>query len=250
MNILYWFLFVFSMMSLIYCLIIVLYAGIGITFWDFWFTCGVAGIFISFTLKYLCNQNIKLAEWIMYPTLILFLIAACILTLIELIILTFSRQRTERGMDYMIVLGARVKGEILSKILLQRMITAVTYLQKNPGTNVIVSGGKGDGENLSEAEAMKRYLINQGIADNRIIKEDQSSNTYENFLFSKQLLNENATVAVVTNGFHMFRATRIAKKQGLVRVHGLAAPTDKVLALNYYVREAVGVMKDMLQGNL
>jgi uncharacterized SAM-binding protein YcdF (DUF218 family) len=114
----------------------------------------------------------------------------------------------------------------------------------------IVSGGKGSKEAITEAEAMHLYLMTKGIQPTRIIQEDKSTNTKENIHFSKAFLKDNATVAIVTNGFHIFRATSIAKKQGITLVQGLAAPTDLLLSINYYVREAVGVLKDKVFGNL
>jgi vancomycin permeability regulator SanA len=62
--------------------------------------------------------------------------------------------------------------------------------------------------------------------------------------------DENTSVAIVTNGFHIFRSVSIAKKQGLSQAQGLAAPSDQILTLNYYVREVVGVLKDFVFGNI
>jgi uncharacterized SAM-binding protein YcdF (DUF218 family) len=113
------------------------------------------------------------------------------------------------------------------------------------------AGGRGPGEDITEAEAMKQYLTANGISENRILKEEQSTNTNENIIFSKELIQkENAAVAVVTNGFHVFRATGIAKKQGLLNIQGLSAPSDARLLINYYVREVLGVIKDKLAGNM
>ena len=174
-----------------------------------------------------------------------------IFLLIEGTLIYHANQKADPGMDYIIILGAQVKGARVSNTLKKRLDTAVAYLQENPETVAIVSGGQGAGEDISEAEAMKRYLLQYGIEDKRIIKEDKSTNTNDNIRFSKELMRAaDAPVAIVTNGFHVFRAVGIAKKQGLSSAQGLSAPSDKILFINYYIREVLGVMKDKFVGNL
>ena len=154
-------------------------------------------------------------------------------------------------MDYLIVLGAQIRGTRITNSLYKRLKTAETYLKENPDTLVIVSGGQGSGEDITEAQAMKEFLIENGIREDRILVEDKSTNTHENILYSKKLINRaDAKVAVVTNGFHIFRSIGIAKKQGLENVQGLSAPSDPILLVNYYIREVFGVVKDFLFGNM
>jgi uncharacterized SAM-binding protein YcdF (DUF218 family) len=169
---------------------------------------------------------------------------------IEGAIIGHSKQKADAGINYIIILGAQVRGTEITKNLIKRLNAAISYLKDNPETITIVSGGKGDSETLTEAEAMKQYLLQHNIKESHIIKEDRSRNTFENVLYSKSLLKSGGTVAIVTNGFHIYRSICIAKKQGLNQAQGLAAPTDRILAVNYYFREAVGVLKDKLLGNL
>lgn len=82
--------------------------------------------------------------------------------------------------------AAPLRGERVSLTLKLRLDAALEYLEHSPNTAVIVSGGKGDGENISEAEAMKRYLVSHGVDEGRIITEDKSTSTWENFKFSKR----------------------------------------------------------------
>ena len=115
---------------------------------------------------------------------------------------------------------------------------------------IIVSGGKGQGENTSEAEAMYRYLTQKGIDGSRIIKEEQSTNTDENMSYSAQFIeNKEDKVAIVTSNFHIFRAKLLAKAKGLCNICGAASPSDSILLVNYMVREAIGVVKDFMVGN-
>src|SRR4051812_11327360 len=92
----------------------------------------------------------------------------------------YSHIVVPKNADYLIVLGARVKGTTPSLAFASRINTAAEYLKKNKETLVIASGGMGPGEAISEAESIKRELVQQGISETRIILEDQSTDTYEN----------------------------------------------------------------------
>ena len=153
------------------------------------------------------------------------------------------QEAAPKNADYLIVLGARVKGEKPSKSLKNRIKIAANYANSNPNTIVIVSGGKGKGEKISEAECMKRELIQLGIQKQRIIKEDQSTNTYQNLIFSKRLLPKGAkTGIVVTNDYHLYRAKKMARKVGL-NVYGLPAKTPLKAIPNAYLREPISILK-------
>lgn len=146
--------------------------------------------------------------------------------------------------DYLIVLGAAVHGDTPSLSLVERLEAAKDYLIKHPDTVVIVSGGQGSGENVSEARAMYEWLYANGIDPTRIIMEDKASSTYENLKFSREIINElsdDATVAVVSSEYHLCRAKLIAKTLGM-EIHTVAAQTTYfTVMLNYFIREAFGV---------
>ena len=98
---------------------------------------------------------------------------------------------------------------------------------------------------------MEQYLIDAGIAPERITKEDRSTNTFENLRFSGELLDrKNSRVVIVTNNFHVFRAMKIAEKQGYANVEGMAAGSVLWMNPNNLLREFLGVIKDFLVGNL
>ena len=155
--------------------------------------------------------------------------------------------------DAVIVLGAGVNGEEPSAALWSRIRTAGPYLLEHPDVPVVLSGGQGPGEAVSEAEAMRRALwTNSESTNERYLLEEQSTNTAENFKFSKEILEENgidtetAVIAVVTNDFHCFRAHMIAQRQGL---HIIDVPAELPwwwLTANYYLREAFAVVKTAL----
>ncbi|MGM9985959.1 MAG: YdcF family protein [Bacillaceae bacterium] len=154
-----------------------------------------------------------------------------------------AKTEPEKGADYLLVLGARLRGETPSLSLRYRLDAATSYLKENPKTLAIVSGGQGNGETISEAEAMKRALVESGIDDTRIILEDKSTNTLENIAFSKKLLPPTAKNGiVVTNDYHVYRAMMLCKKEGL-HVSGLPAKTPSVVVLKSYLREYLAVIK-------
>lgn len=237
--------------SLGYFAAIVLYAGTGTAFLWFWMTVGIGSIIVSIILHYLYIHKIMIHRQIRMGFAVITLLSLVLFLLVEGIMISKGKLQPDSGADYVIVLGAQVRGTDLSRALQNRLNTAYEYLVNNEKTIVIVSGGQGSGEDISEAEAMAQYLISKGIKEDRIIKEAQSTNTYENIKYSKKLMAEGKyRIVLVTNEFHIFRATSIAKKQGLTGVQGLGAPSDDILALSYYVREFLAIIKDKLAGNI
>jgi len=149
--------------------------------------------------------------------------------------------------DYMLVLGAGLRGETPSISLKSRLDKAAQYLILDKEIKVIVSGGQGDGESITEAEAMKRYLVQAGIDEARIIKEDKSTSTKENLLYSKKILDNlwqrsNHKLILITSDFHIFRTKLLAERAGL-DISVLPADTPFTIYLNYAIREYFAVIK-------
>lgn len=143
--------------------------------------------------------------------------------------------------DYIIVLGSKVNGTKPSYSLQYRIDKAAEYLKSHEKAIAIVSGGKGKGEDISEALAMKNELMKLNIAEDRIIMEDKSTSTDENIKFSKPLIPDNMKKGmIVTNDFHMFRAKKIAAKQGL-QLEGLPAATPKRIVIPSNIREYLAI---------
>lgn len=153
--------------------------------------------------------------------------------------------------EYLIVLGAQMHDDGPSVILTYRLETAYEYLTKHPQTKCILSGGRGDNETISEAEGMRRYLTARGIDEGRLILEDRSRDTSENLRFSLELLpSPDVSVGIVTNNFHLYRALGIAEKLGYTKVCGVGASSRKSFLLHNMTREVVGVLKDVVMGNM
>lgn len=145
-----------------------------------------------------------------------------------------------------IVLGCGIRGERVSVGLAKRLNKANEYHLQNPDAVIIVSGGQGPQEDISEALAMKRYLIEKGVPEDRIIMEDKSTSTITNFKYSHEIMKEKGlpddSVVFVTNGYHVYRGASYAKAEGLTVTH---LGTDIIwytIPMNY-LREMLAVMK-------
>ncbi len=241
--------------SLAYFIGIVEYMG-----WDRGFsTCWALLAVVCFVVSYVSHRihkgEIILPSFVKKWGLGLLVIGMVVFIVIEGVIVYYANKKPQSGADYLVVLGAKENGTVVSQILGSRLDAAVGYAEDNRDTKIIVSGGKGLGEDVSEARAMYEYLMRKGVSQERIIMEEWSTNTKENIEFSKRLMEEDEDVAglkvvVVSNGFHVYRATSIAKKSGLRNAEGLGARTNRILMVNYYVREAFAVVKDACMGNM
>ena len=155
--------------------------------------------------------------------------------------------------DAVIVLGAAVHGETPSIVLKDRLDVAVEYHAKNPNAIIVVSGGKGAGENISEAAAMEKYLISNGVAPKVIVKEDTSKSTAENFQNSKKILDEilgnDYKVAVISNEYHLYRAEGISYNAGFEEINTIHSSTKWYSVLPGTLRECLAVAKFWVFGN-
>lgn len=159
--------------------------------------------------------------------------------------------RQEPDADCLLVLGAGLfQGEIPSHVLQNRLQTALGYMRAHPQSVAVLSGGQGPNENITEALAMQRWLVNRGIAEERLRMEGLSTSTYENIAFSLPILQDlghGDKVVIVTNDFHLLRSSLIAAHYGL-EAQLLSAPTPKIFLIpaTYYIREYFALIKSWL----
>lgn len=154
--------------------------------------------------------------------------------------------------QYLIILGAGVNGTAPSLSMLNRLAAAKAYLDAHPGCVAVVSGGQGGGEQISEAEAMRRWLSAQGIPDSRILMEDRSTSTLENLEFSLALIPDarSVRVAVCSSEYHLYRAQYFASSMGYA-VGAIPARTSlPVLRVNYFIREGFGALYYHILGRI
>ena len=246
-NMIIYILIILGILSSLYG-ILILQVGSGTSFWLIWEAIGLC--FFGWAVL------LHTGFFMTYPkikTIFHGLVIVGVIVLVTLcgIIATEFTAVGNQNLDYIIVLGAQVRKDGPSVVLRYRLDAAIDYLNENPSTVCIVSGGQGANEPFSEAEGMSEYLVKNGIEKNRILLEDKSTNTVENIRYSKELMELSySNVGIVTNNFHMFRAVRIAKAQGLKGVCGIAADSSMLYLPNNVLRECGGILKDWIMKNI
>lgn len=174
-------------------------------------------------------------------------------------------EKAPSGCDYVIVLGAAVNGDEPTEILQKRIDAAYEYLVANPNAKVIGTGGRSPEDQLSEGACIAGELEEMGIATERIFYEDRSTTTVENMRFALEVIGQESEpsspeeayeqdgairIAVVSNGFHIFRAKFILSSYTDYEVYGIAATGGGILTPHYILREYVVFIVDTLRANI
>lgn len=191
------------------------------------------------------KKPMKILKILMFIVLIVFIG-------IEGIIIGFGANSDKGTCDYNIILGAGLKGEEMTLSLKERMNKAIEY-NKDKNNYIVVTGGRGPGETIPEALAMKRYLVQNGIEEKRVLIEDNARNTMENFKFSKEIIEKNSgktidelNIKVITSNYHCFRSSILAKRNGYIKLSFIGNKTNPLLAPTYYTREFFGIFKSLI----
>lgn len=271
-----WILAAGAVVCLAYFVVIVVYAGFGTASAFIWLLLGGLLGAAAAGLKYYQKYPERVELWI--PVSLVTLCASGLVILLVVQILIFGRipPTAESSLDYVIVLGASVKSEGISKTLKLRLDKAAEYAAENPDTILVLSGARGEGEPVAESAAMREYLLAQGVPDGRMILEDRSHSTLENIAYSRILIEQDreakraqwqknkpqlafpamqvadkpTRIGIITSNFHLYRARMIARKQGLADVKGIASESDRVLFVHFCLRDSLAILKDRLMGNL
>ncbi len=154
----------------------------------------------------------------------------------------------------MVILGCQVKPWGPSVLLQDRLDKALSYLEDHPDLTVVVSGGQGPDEHISEAQCMYDYLTAHGVDGEQILLEDQSHNTVQNLRYTVDLLakagyDTTADMVVVSNGFHLTRVRMLWNRVcgGDYNLSTLAAPSSHLPSrLKMYLREPLALVKSFL----
>ncbi|MCI5596727.1 MAG: YdcF family protein [Lachnospiraceae bacterium] len=229
---------------LLYLLSICLYCGFLPAFSWFWMILGIAGILFGWVLQ---RPSIKaMGGYSRFCQAVFWMMAAVFLCFLVFfgILYRDGNRKPQLGADYLIVLGAKVKGDVPSKALQGRIWAAYSYLQENPETKAVLTGGKGRGEFISESSCMERELVALGIGKDRLFKEEKSTTTLENIEFAGQKIKDRQKkIVIVTSDFHVKRGVRIAKEAGYQKVEGLGDASVPIMCLHYYTRETLSWVK-------
>lgn len=155
----------------------------------------------------------------------------------------------ESAAETVIVLGCKVDGTQPSLQLKNRCDVAAQFLKEKPFAVAVLSGGQGPDEDISEAECMKRLLVEAGIAESRLYLEEESTNTRENLSNSFEIIKENSlsqSILVVTNEYHQCRAMLICRDLGLDLFHSRSCKTSAYTFLTFLTRDMLGVVKELI----
>lgn len=176
-----------------------------------------------------------------YKVVMILFITSFILLESAIIINMYKTQdvNSTNSMSTMIVLGAKVNKDGVSKTLKQRLDKAIEYYNENKHINIIVSGGQGEDEVMTEGWAMKNYLVKNGVDEDNIILENKATTTLENIMFSKEImedLNLENKALIVTSDYHLFRSRFIASILG-VENEGLCSISSLSSRVYYMIRE-------------
>ena len=157
------------------------------------------------------------------------------------------------AVDYVVVLGAKVNRDGPSVSLWDRICAAYEYAEAHPQTILILSGGQGTDEPITEAECMYRELFWMGIDPDRLWTEDFATSTWENLHFSLDLIEEKTgqrptNIGVLSSEYHLLRSSLFAKACGVEFV-GIPARTSRWgQRINHFMREVAGVWHYLLLG--
>ena len=185
----------------------------------------------------------------------LLILGLAVFGVIEAPIIRDARTDAPDDVEYLVVLGAGLHGDVPSLSLTDRLNAALDWLEAHPDCVAVVSGGQGSGETMTEGEAMEVWLEARGVASERIIVEDAATSTWENLENSFALIRErggepDGNTAIVTSEYHLYRAKAMAGKLG-VECYGVAGRTSwPTLALNYFIREGFAVTYYRLTGEI
>ena len=173
----------------------------------------------------------------------------------EALVIQASFGNPEAECGYLLVLGAKVRTDGPSLSLQNRIDAAYDYLTDHPDTIAVVSGGQGPDEPITEAQCMFDNLTAMGIDPSRIWLEEKSTSTWENLLYSLDLIEAKTgqrpdTLAVLSSEYHLFRVKLFTEAAGAEFIGIPAKTTNPVLKVNYFLREVAGVWHYILLGSL
>ena len=184
---------------------------------------------------------------------VILVIGLLVVGITEAVIIKASFGSPKEQVQYMVVLGAKVRESGPSASLWDRIYGAYNYLESHPEVIAIVSGGQGPDEPISEAASMYQELVNLGIDPSRIWMEDKATSTWENLNFSLDLIEKitgqrPTKLGVVSSEYHLFRASLFAKACDVEFV-GIPAHTSRPSQMiNHFMREVAGVWHYILLG--
>ncbi len=241
--------FLIAVLCLLYYLTICVLAGSYRSFTWIWIVGAI--FFACLGICFYMRGSLPYKNPFCAAAIVLFLLLLAAFLMFEGFVIANALSPVPEDAECIIILGAAVRGDAPSKALYKRIEAAYEYLKDHPDTVAVLSGGQGKGENISEAECMRRELVALGIDETRLILEDKSTSTSENIKNSLDIIGDKyKSIAVVTNNFHVFRAKLLLAARFEGEVSAIGASFSDPLLFHYAVREFAGFCNDGLKGNL
>ncbi|HNX14054.1 MAG TPA: ElyC/SanA/YdcF family protein [Oscillospiraceae bacterium] len=174
-----------------------------------------------------------------------FCVGAAYMLVMMAIVARGSYVATFANPDAVIVMGGGIEGDRPQLLLQYRLNAAVEFLNVHPGITCIVSGGEDSNSDRTEADVMKQYLVEKGIAASRVLMEDKSTDSHENLNLSAEILKINGfgnKVVIITDRFHQYRSALYAKHAGLDSTP-YCSGSPYLLQQSFWIREAFAMLK-------
>lgn len=214
----------------------------------------LVGILMFYNLcDLLQSKNFRWIKAVKRIFTFLLCVGLLIVGITECLIIHASFGDPKETVDYIVVLGAKVREDGPSVSLMDRIYAARDYLQEHPEVTAVLSGGKGEDEPITEAECMYQELVALGVDPGRLWIENNATSTWENMHFTLDLIEEKTgqrpeKLGVLSSEYHLFRAGLFAEACGIESV-GIPARTSRVSQMvNHFMREVAGVWHYLLLG--
>ena len=214
----------------------------------------LAAVILFYTAMPFLGQHFPgLAKVLTLGVTAVLVLGLCVCAVTEALIIKASFGDPQEQVDYVVVLGAKVRDDGPSVSLWDRIYAARDYLEAHPHTVAVLSGGKGKDEPMSEAQCMFTELLALGIEPGRLWQEDKAESTWENIRYSLDLIQKETgarptKIGVLSSEYHLFRASLFAKKNQVEFV-GIPARTSRLSQrINHFMREVAGVWHYIILG--
>lgn len=214
----------------------------------------LAAVILFYTAMPFLGQHFPgLAKVLTLGVTAVLILGLCVCAVTEALIIKASFGDPGEQVDYVVVLGAKVRDDGPSVSLWDRIYAARDYLEAHPHTVAVLSGGKGKDEPMSEAQCMFTELLALGIEPGRLWQEDKAESTWENIRFSLDLIQKETgarptKIGVLSSEYHLFRASLFAQKNQVEFV-GIPARTSRLSQrINHFMREVAGVWHYIILG--
>lgn len=267
---------ILGLCCLVYYGVIVVYSGIGTSLSVIWLIFAAMFALMGIAVHFYGLVSHKISLRLEVSVITLLAAAFIIFCVVEAAIAFHSFSLEKQSTDYVIVLGYQTQDGEISATLEHRLDKAYEYAKVHPNTVFILSGGRNGDDEISEAQVMYDYLKKRGVPEYQMIKEEESTSTYENLVYSKDIIDEREKtrrewirnlmsrsgylsppdeevtirVGIITSNFHVLRAKGIARHIGIENVSGIAAKSDPVLFVHLCVRECFAILKDKFVGHM